>query len=520
MQSGLIFCPFTSRRFHRRPQEWVSAMPRLPIRFIRVVLRLERLEDRATPAALTPAQVRHAYGFDQIAGDGTGQTIAIIDAYNDPYIVSDLDTFDQQYGATATSPTLYDQYGAASTFLTVATPQGRPSNNSGWGGEMALDVEWAHAIAPGAKILLVEALSSSTLNLQNAIQYATQQSGVVAVSMSWGGSETASETSSGTEGIFASRNGLGITFVAAAGDNAGQVLWPAVSPHVVAVGGTHLTLDANGNWAGETAWSGGGGGASLYFIKPIYQTAYVGSRRGVPDVAYDADPGTGVSVYNTYDGGWEQVGGTSAGAPQWAALVAVADQVRATQLGLGSLDGFSQTLPKLYAMRAGNFHDVTSGSNGNPALPGYDLVTGRGSPVANLVINALAATATSGVGGGLEPGGTTIALGKGRGGIGFDAVVAPNGPAAANGLPAPAADLGTGAPTGAPLLRPDAAVVAATPAADRRAGGPVLQPADDAPWWSRGAGANRVARGAPAAPADAGQSADPDDDDWPVVDGA
>src|SRR5205807_737888 len=106
-------------------------------------------------------------------------------------------------------------------------------------------------------------------------------------------------------------------------------------------------------------------------------------NRASPDVAYDANPNTGFAVYDTYgQGGWLQVGGTSASAPQWAALIAIADQGRALA-GLGSLDGFTQTLPKLYQLPAADFHDITSGSNGFAAGPGYDLVTGRGSPVAN-----------------------------------------------------------------------------------------------------------------------------------------
>src|SRR5438093_12987089 len=133
-----------------------------------VVLRVERLEGRDTPAALTPAQVRHAYGFDQIQfatasgtvpGDGRGTTIAIVNAFNDPYVFGDLDTFDRRYSVNG-GQSLYAQYGAASSLLTVATPQGTPRNNAGWAGEIALDVEWAHAIAPGAKILLVEARSN------------------------------------------------------------------------------------------------------------------------------------------------------------------------------------------------------------------------------------------------------------------------------------------------------------------------------------------------------------------------
>jgi subtilase family serine protease len=320
----------------------------------KAILRLEILETRATPAALTPAQVRHAYGFDQIsfgsiAGDGRGETIAIVDAYNDPYVFSDLNSFDNAYSING-SQSLYAQYGAASSFLTVATPQGTPRNSAGWAGEIALDVEWAHAMAPGAKVLLVEARSSSLSDLLAAVNYARSQPGVVAVSMSWGANEFSGETSATYQNDFTTPSGhAGVTFVAASGDSGAPAIWPAVSTNVLAVGGTRLSVDGAGNYLSETGWGGSGGGASVYFSRPAYQSGangYSGSQRGAPDVAYDADPNTGFSVYNTYDGGWEQVGGTSAGAPQWAALVAIADQGRALA-GLGSLDGATQTLPNV-----------------------------------------------------------------------------------------------------------------------------------------------------------------------------
>ncbi len=361
----------------------------------RAVLRLEALEARDTPAALTPAQVRHAYGFDQIrfgsvAGDGTGQTIAIVDAYNDPYVLSDLDTFDRRYSING-SQTLYQQYGAASSFLTVARLN-NARNDAGWAGEIALDVEWAHAIAPGAKILLVEARSSSLSDLLAAVNYARNQPGVTTVSMSWGSNEFRGETSATYQAYFGTPAGhTGVTFVGASGDSGAPAIWPSVSTNVLSVGGTRLAVDASGNYVGETAWRFSGGGPSAYFTRPGYQAGangYAGTRRGSPDVAYDADPNTGFSVYNTYDGGWEQVGGTSAGAPQWAALVAIANQGLALN-GVGSLDGPTQALPLIYSLSSADFHDITSGSNGYSASGGYDLATGRGSPRANLVVQDL-----------------------------------------------------------------------------------------------------------------------------------
>jgi hypothetical protein len=386
--------------------------PRPPHHARYVRLELEELEPRTVPAPLTPVQVRHAYGFDQIAftlngqtiaGDGRGQTIAIVNAYNHSRIAADLDTFDRTFSING-KQTLYQQYGPASSFLTVANPQGTPlADPTGglWTLETALDVQWAHVVAPAAKIMLVQARTGSMLDLLAAVDYARKQPGVVAVSMSWGASEFSSERSydryfvtpaghlGGSNGQGGPLLAGGVTFVAAAGDHGAPGLWPAMSPYVVAVGGTTLTVDTAGNYKGETAWTGSGGGVSKYEPKPSYQGQLPGTMRSIPDVAYNADPATGVYVYNSMPlngrTGWWQVGGTSAGAPQWAGLIAIANQGRAL-LGYGSLDGATQTLPALYAMAASNFHDVTSGSNGFRATVGFDLATGRGSPIAPRVV--------------------------------------------------------------------------------------------------------------------------------------
>ena len=330
-----------------------------------------------TPASApySPAQIRHAYGFDQLALDGTGQTIAIVDAYDDTTIANDLTVFDTQFGL------------AAPPSFVKATPQGLPAYNSGWAGEIALDVEWAHAVAPGAKILLVEAKSSSLTDLLGAVDYAVAQ-GANQVSMSWGSAEFRGETN-----YDAHFNHPGVTFLASSGDNGAGVSFPAVSPYVTAVGGTSLQLDTSSNRISETGWSGSGGGASTVVSRPGYQSGFQsGRKRGVPDVAYNADPNTGFYVYDSSAGGtWWQVGGTSAGAPQWAGLTALVNQGRAaagkSSLGSGAAYGTNQALYALagsssYTNASGDYVDVTSGSNGNPATTGYDLVTGLGSPAA------------------------------------------------------------------------------------------------------------------------------------------
>jgi hypothetical protein len=383
----------------------------------RVQLEVEELEQRTVPSVLTPAQVRHAYGFDQvqftvngqsIVGDGAGQTIAIVNAYDHNRIYSDVDTFSKTFRINGTQ-TLYQQYGPASSFLIRVNPQGTPGPDPTgglWHLETALDVQWAHAIAPAAKILLVQAKSSNYTDLLGAVDYARNQPGVVAVSLSWGSREFLGETYydrwfttpaghlGGSNGRGGPRLPGGVTFVAASGDEGSPGGWPAMSPYVVSVGGTFLDVDSAGNYRSEVAWSGSGGGTSIYEVRPGYQSSVVaGTRRANPDVAYNGDPASGVYVYssmplNGSPGGWWQVGGTSAGAPQWAGLIAIVNQGRALQ-GLGSLDGFTQTLPALYNLTVSTFHDITSGSNGHPASPGYDLATGRGTPYAHRIIPEL-----------------------------------------------------------------------------------------------------------------------------------
>jgi subtilase family serine protease len=350
------------------------------------------------PGALTPAQVRHIYGIDQISNLGSGQTIAIVDAYDDPNIFNDANVFDQAVMTTlGGSISYYRAYGASSTWLTQAYASGsRPPGNTGWGQEISLDVEWAHAIAPQANILLVEAASSSYSDLLAADDYAVSQ-GAKVISNSWGSGEFSGETS--YDSHF---NVHGVTFVLSAGDGGNQS-YPAESPYVLAVGGTTLSHDSNYNWTNEVGWSSGGGGVSGYEAKPPYQSSLSYSNRANPDVAYDANPYTGFAVYDSYGGyNWNYIfGGTSAGAPQWSAMIAIANQGRVAA-GKTVLDGYSQTLPYIYAMSTGTdgsqtLFDVTSGSNGvGSAGPGFDLVTGRGTPGGNatrrgdfLVINAL-----------------------------------------------------------------------------------------------------------------------------------
>jgi subtilase family serine protease len=362
----------------------------------------------SSPDGYTPQQILAAYGINQltlgsIAGDGTGQTIAIVDAYDDPNLVdsssnaflsSDLAGFDQTFGLP--NPPSFEklnEYGSASD-LPGTDPSGADNPLGNWELEEALDVEWAHAIAPGASIDLIEANSDDSSDMYTGVITAAGHAGVSVVSMSWGSSEYAGEKSFDSD--FTTPSGhQGVTFVASTGDSGAPGEYPAYSPNVVAAGGTTLSIGWNGSYNGEAAWSDGGGGISFYENEPTYQQGVQNSgMRSTPDVSFDADPSTGVAIYDSYNGTsaspWQTIGGTSVSAPCWAGLIAIADQGRVIAGGT-TLDGPSQTLPALYSMPASDYNDVTSGSNGGfAAKPGYDDTTGLGTPKANLLVPNLA----------------------------------------------------------------------------------------------------------------------------------
>jgi hypothetical protein len=319
-------------------------------------MHIIQLSGSSDPPGYSPAQIRVAYGLPSSGGAGT--TIAIIDAYNTSSIWNDLTVFSTNFSLPLPTASNFEIYNMSTNIGT----------NSNWTTETCLDVEWAHAIAPDAKILLVEAVNNTRSSLLSAIDYATSH-GVVAVSMSWGSAEDFS-----IKNYDSHFNKPGIIFFASSGDNGSgsRVSWPASSPNVVAVGGTTLNLNTtDGTVISETAWNGSGGGMSAYEPKPAYQISYgvPYANRSVPDVSYDGDPQTGVAVYCNSQ--WYIIGGTSAGAPQWAAIHAL---------------GLSATNTNLYQKAkldySSYFRDITNGSNGLfNATSGYDLVTGLGSPL-------------------------------------------------------------------------------------------------------------------------------------------
>jgi len=328
------------------------------------------------PYGASPSAIKAAYGFPTSTTAGAGQTIAVIDAYDNPTVQSDLAVFSNTYGLPCNGClTKVNQTGGTSY----------PASNDQWSTEINLDVQWAHAIAPGANILLVEATTNSWSDLMVAIDYAKARASYV--TMSFGGPEFLGQTS--YDSHFSAP---GVSFFASSGDYGLPAYYPSASPNVVSVGGT--TLNGLGtSTISEVAWSSGGGGCSAYETataaqKAFSQYAQVGcvqagtttgtgkratttpsvSRRATPDVSLDANPMTGVSVYSSTpaaSAGWVKVGGTSASAPMFAARAAVAG---------GVMDS-----SRIYGAGAPPMRDITSGNNGAPALTGYDMATGRGS---------------------------------------------------------------------------------------------------------------------------------------------
>jgi subtilase family serine protease len=326
----------------------------------------------SAPKGYGPAQFRGAYGLPAAAP--TTQTIAIVDAYDDPNIASDLNTYSTQFGlplCNAANPCFrkVNQSGNAGPY---------PQANSGWALEIALDVEVAHAVCPNCKILLVEASSASLNNLAAAVNTAAKL-GATEISNSYGGSEYSSEVSD------TAYNHPGIAVTVASGDNGyGSFGFPAASPNVITVGGTTLTVGAGNTYGGETVWSGAGSGCSLYVTAAAWQSflSACGGMRGTADVAADASPSTGAAVYDSvrYQGrsGWFQVGGTSLSSPLIAAVYALAGGLPEKTSAASGLYGFLGNSTVL--------HDVTSGSNGTcstimcKGAVGYDGPTGVGTP--------------------------------------------------------------------------------------------------------------------------------------------
>ncbi len=386
----------------------------------------------------TPAQIRAAYGLPalpvvssasaiktltaaQAAQLGAGQTIYIVNAMHNPNVAAELSAFNQKFGlpscavktvAVGTAlPLAAAAVADGCTLNTVySTPSGAisanaPAYNAGWATEIALDVQWAHATAPLARIVLIEAPDASSNSLLNAVKLANAM-GPGVVSMSFGGAE--GNWTASVDGTFAA---TGMSYLAATGDSGAAVSWPAVSPNVLAVGGTSLSYSGSGARA-EVAWARTGGGVSAFTPTPAYQAvkivpgAVALARRSVADVAFNADPSTGQFVAVMAPGAsvvsWVSAGGTSLSTPQWAGLVAIANGLRAqtgkAKLGLtqSALYGQIGAVPGSYAAA---FADITKGSHGScascTARAGYDQLTGLGTPNVSALLTALSGASTT-----------------------------------------------------------------------------------------------------------------------------
>jgi subtilase family serine protease len=365
-----------------------------------------------------PEQIRHAYGFDQLISKGVtarGRSIVIVDAFQSPTLRQDLALFNKVFGLPSAP-------------LHIFAPQGLPPfdpndpNQVGWSGEISLDVEWAHAVAPKATINLVLARSDSEVDIPAAVAYAVDHNLGDVISMSFGqledclgpaslraiGATFKRATAKGTS-LFASSGDFGSTQPDCTTDGLRfGVGYPASDPLVSGVGGTILYANLRtGAYNSERAWKetldgqviGTGGGFSRVYGTPRYQRPLHLPSRGVPDVAYSAGVNRGVLVaWGVPDGVGEffVFGGTSAGSPQWAGLTALADQLAGHRLGFLN--------PAIYAIARSSrysktFHDITKGNNREPGFPGYsagtgwDPTTGWGTPKANNLVPTLAAAA-------------------------------------------------------------------------------------------------------------------------------
>ena len=319
------------------------------------------------PSGLNPVDLQSAYKVS--ATGGSGQTVAIVDAFDDANAESDLGTYRAQFGlplcTTANGCFRKTNQTGGSNF---------PRGDGGWGQEISLDLDMVSAICPNCHILLVEATTNSFTNLAAADDYAASQASWI--SNSWSGGESSGELS-----LDSHYNKAGKVFTFASGDSGFGAQYPATSPFVVAVGGTSLTKASNSRGWTETAWSGAGSGCSAFEAQPSWQHTVtnitaVCSNRAEADISAIGDPNTGVSVFDTFrTSGWPVFGGTSVATPIIASVYGLANNA-------GTVGGNASSL---YS-HTSSFFDVTSGSNGScagamcNATTGWDGPTGLGTP--------------------------------------------------------------------------------------------------------------------------------------------
>jgi subtilase family serine protease len=333
----------------------------------------------ASPTGYGPANLQAAYGLTgAAASNGSGRTIAIVDAYDDPNAEADLAKYRSYYGLSSCTTA----NGCFKKVSQTGSTTSLPSADSGWAEEISLDLDMASAVCPNCNILLVEAKSATMANLGTAVNRAVTM-GAKYVSNSYGGSESSADTSYDSSYF----NHPGVAVTVSAGDEGYGAEYPAASKYVTSVGGTALKTSSTTRGWTETVWNtssteGTGSGCSAYDAKPTWQTDTGCSKRTISDVAAVADPATGVSVYDSYGitAGWYTFGGTSASSPIIAAVYALA--------GTPGSSAYPASYPYAHAGTSA-LNDVTSGSNGTcsssagylcTARSGYDGPTGVGTP--------------------------------------------------------------------------------------------------------------------------------------------
>jgi len=351
-------------------------------------LRVLLPDNRANAAASTysqfntPATLRSVYNLPATGGSGA---IAVVDSYHYPTALADFNAFSSYFGLPKETSTVATAAGNQK-FQVVYAPGYQPQSGgnfiASWNMEAALDIEYAHAMAPNAKIYLVEAASDSTSDLDYAVRVAASLTGVKEVSMSWRGSEASYEAMQ-YDPLFTAN---GVVYLASGGDSSDEMEYPAASPNVVSCGGTSVNRNTTTSaFLNETGWNDTGCGPSVYEPRPSYQNgvaSVVGTKRGVSDLSFDANPNTGVYVYDSTplwgESGWWILGGTSVASPSLAGVFNLA-----ASSGNGFAANTAAEQARIYGSlgNAGAFRDITSGTDGKFSCKiGYDFITGVGSP--------------------------------------------------------------------------------------------------------------------------------------------
>lgn len=324
----------------------------------------------SSPQGYTPAQIRAAYGLNNVTETGKGQKIAIICAYISPTVVNDFIAFDRAFNISPSNVN-------PATYLTVHTVSGATVNTD-WAYEINLDVQWSHAIAPQAQIHLYQAKSAYLSDLLPVVSRAISD-GSTLISMSWGCNEFNGQ-SYYNQYFKTNRN---VVFLAASGDTAGTVTWPSSAPTVLSIGGTTLSLNSLGARTSEVGWNYSGGGPSRYGAITLWQYMYgLRGRRQTPDISLAANTNSGFPVY--LNNSWVQLIGTSVSTPIMAGILALINEKRSARskktLTYLSTPNYLYNLMGKGTYYAINFNDITSGISGsNKAKTGFDNVTGLGT---------------------------------------------------------------------------------------------------------------------------------------------